>query len=417
MWRVLGIVVVSCGLVVRPAPSAAAQEPDVETRSSLTVRTSIRTTGLVSNSPNAPDLFPERNTADSMFRVRIEPEMRLNAKTTVSVAYEQRFRAGTGATGLAAFGILPSEAAPSFRIRPLIWRLRETPTAVWRHEIDRAHAHVRIRRADITIGRQAIGWGRCALFTAVDLFAPFSSLEADREWRAGVDAVRTDLKLTDRSSIELVGAFGRTLKTSTLGARVRGYAGTMDLEIVGGRRARDLFAGMTTSAAVGDAELHAEAAVFRVPADTWPDNARPVWKIVVGGSYRLPIGSGILAYSEYHYSGFGAVRPEDIRALVATPSFAARVIRGDLQILSRHAVGVTGAYEGSPEVAWSGQWLHNPGDRSGIVAPGLTYTFSDAVSLLATFYVPYGRPPKDGVLQSEYGAASLSGLLQLRLYF
>jgi hypothetical protein len=417
MCRALSIVVVSCGVVALAAPSATAQETDVETRSPLTVRTSIKATGLVSRSPNAPDLFPERTTADSMFRVRIEPEVRPSANTTVSIAYEQRFRYRSGATGLAAFGILPSEAATPFRIRPLVWRLSETPTAVWRHEIDRANAHVRVRRADITIGRQAIGWGRGVLFTAVDLFAPFSPLEADREWRAGVDAVRTDIKLTERSSIDLVGAFDRTLNDSAFAARARGYAGTVDLEVVGGRRAQDLFAGMTTSAAVGDAELHAEVAVFRVPADAAPDDFHPVWKVVVGGSYRFPIGSGILAYTEYHYSGFGAAHPEDIRALVSTPSFVERFIRGDLQILSRHAVGVTGSYEVSPEVAWSGQWLLNPSDHSGIVAPGLTYTFSDAVSLLATFYLPYGRPPEDGVLRSEYGAASLSGLLQLRLYF
>ena len=64
MWRVFRIVVVSCGVML-PAPSAYAQEPtDVETRSPLTVRTSIKATGLVSKSPNAPDLFPERTTAD-----------------------------------------------------------------------------------------------------------------------------------------------------------------------------------------------------------------------------------------------------------------------------------------------------------------------------------------------------------------
>ena len=417
MCHVLNIVVVSCGVLVLSALSSHAQETDAETPSPLTVRTSIKATSLVSRSPNAPDFFPERTTADSMFRVRIEPEIRPSANTTVSVAYEQRFRYKSGATGLAAFGILPSEAATPFRIRPLVWRLSETPTAMWRHEIDRANAHVRTRRAGLTIGRQAIGWGRGVLFTAVDLFAPFSPLEADREWRAGVDAVRTDIKLTERSSIDLVGAFGSTVNDSAFATRVRGYAGAMDLEVVGGRRAQDLFAGMTTSAAVGDAELHAEVAVFRVPVDATPNDFHPVWKVVVGGSYRFPIGSGILAYTEYHYSGFGAESPEEIRALVATPSFVGRFIRGDLQILSRHAVGLTGSYEVSPEVAWSGQWLLNPIDHSGIVAPGLTYTFSDAVSLLAMFYLPYGQPPEDGVLRSEYGAAPLSGLLQLRLYF
>jgi hypothetical protein len=45
---------------------------------------------------------------------------------------------------------------------------------------------------------------------------------------------------------------------------------------------------------VGDAELHAEVAVFRAPAAAAPDDFHPVWKVVVGGSYRFPLGSGIL---------------------------------------------------------------------------------------------------------------------------
>ena len=120
---------------------------------------------------------------------------------------------------------------------------------------------------------------------------------------------------------------------------------------------------------------------------------------------------------EYHYSWFGARHPEDILALLATPSFLERFVRGDMQILSRHAVGVTGSYEASPEITYSMQWLHNPGDRSGILAPAMTYTWNDAVSLLGTVYVPYGRPPAGKVIRSEYGAAPLSGLLQLRWYF
>ena len=135
------------------------------------------------------------------------------------------------------------------------------------------------------------------------------------------------------------------------------------------------------------------------------------------GRIDFPIGSGILAYAEYHYSGFGAEHPEEILVLLTTPSFLERFVRGDMQILSRHAIGVTGSYEASPEITYSGQWLHNPADQSGIVAPALTYTFNDALSLLGTVYVPYGRPPEGGLLRSEYGAAPLSGLLQLRVYF
>jgi hypothetical protein len=48
------------------------------------------------------------------------------------------------------------------------------------------------------------------LFGAVDLFSPFTPFEADREWRRGVDAVRCDLKLTDRASLDVVAAFGES---------------------------------------------------------------------------------------------------------------------------------------------------------------------------------------------------------------
>jgi hypothetical protein len=395
-------------------PSAAAQGGVAESPL-LIVRTSVKATGLVSRSKAAATTEPEQTDGESMLRLRIEPEIRATANTSFNFAYEQRLHYASAPTaGIGVIGILPSELATPFRIEPLVWRVGESAHGGWRHEIDRANAQVHLPRADLTLGRQAIGWGRGVMFTAIDLFAPFSPLEVDREWRSGVDAARADIKLTDRSSIDLVGAFGDTVNRSAFAARARGYAGSVDLEVVGGRRGQDLFAGVTSSAAVGDAEVHGEAAAFRVPEGT---NHDVVWKAVVGGSYRLPIGAGILAYAEYHYSGFGADQPEDILAMVATPSFVGRFVRGDVQILSRHAVGVTASYEASTEITYSAQWLYNPGDRSGIAAPAITYTFSDAVSVLGTVYVPYGRPPEGGVLRSEYGAAPLSGLVQLRWYF
>jgi hypothetical protein len=319
------------------APAAAAQDEEA-TPPSLTVRTSVKATGLISRSPATSTTVPEQTDGESMLRLRIEPAIRATANTSFSFAYEQRLHyASAPAVGIGVIGILPSELATPFRIEPLVWRVNESAHGAWRHEIDRANAQVHVRRADLTLGRQAIGWGRGVMFTSIDLFAPFSPLEVDREWRSGVDAARADIKLTDRSSIDLVAAFGDTIDRSAFAARARGYAGTVDVEVVGGRRGQDLFGGVTSSAAVGDAEVHGEAAAFRIPSGIGQD---VVWKAVVGGSYRVPIGAGILAYAEYHYSGFGANHPEEILALLATPSFAGRFVRGDVQILSRHAIGV-----------------------------------------------------------------------------
>ena len=399
------------------ASAADAQDTQPNPPSAFSLRTSIKASAFLFRAPDAPQLFPERSGAASMWRVRVEPEVKAGSRAVLTVAYEQRLRHASSVSGLTTVGLPSAQGQAPFRIRPLDWCLSESAGgASWRHEIDRANVRLGLGRAELTLGRQAVGWGRGVMFGAVDLFAPFSPLEADREWRRGVDALRADLKLTDRSSIDLVGAIGTTWDRSAVAARMRGYAGPVDLEVVGGRRARDPFAGVTTSAAVGDAELHGELAAFHVPADARAGASGPVWKAVVGGSYRFPIGSGILAYAEYHYSGFGSPRAEDILPMLGTPDFTERYLRGDTQILSRHAIAVTGAYEATTDVSLAGQWVHNPRDRSGIIAPSLTFTVSDEVSLLGTTYVPYGRPPRGSLLRSEYGAASLSGLLQLRVY-
>jgi hypothetical protein len=416
-WRRCLVIAGAAAAVAGPAAALAQTPSPTPPAAAFRLRTALKASVFVFRAPDAPELFPDRTGAESVWRFRVEPEVQAGTNTVFTFGYEQRLRNTASASGLLTAGILPSQAAAPFRLRALDWSLMQSSSASWRHEIDRASARWRAGRADLTLGRQAIGWGRGVMFGAVDLFAPFSPLEADREWRRGVDAVRADIKLTDRSSVDVVGAFGPSWDRSALATRVRGYAGSVDVEVMGGRRARDLFAGATTSAAVGDAELHGELAAFHLPADAPTHEGRVAWKAVVGGSYRFPIGSGILTYAEYHYSGFGAPRPGDILPLLSTPAFMERYLRGDTQILSRHAMAVIGSYEQSPEFSYSGQWIHTFKDRSGIVSPGMTYTLNDQASVLATAYLPYGPPPRGLQLQSEFGAASLSALLQLRLYF
>ena len=403
-------------LLMHP-PFLIAQDGRAEaSTTAFALRTSVKASAIVFRTPDWPELFPERTGAESMWRLRVEPEARSGQNVVFALAYEQQLRYASSAAGVATMGILPSQAAAPYRLVALDWNLIASSGASWRHEIDRASAKIQVGRTDVTVGRQAIGWGRGVMFGAVDLFAPFSPLEADREWRRGVDAIRTNLKLTDRSSLDILGAFGSEWDRSAVAARVSGFAGPIDVEVMGGRRAQDWFSGLTTSAAVGDAEVHGEVAGFRVPTDVFEDDSRLVWKAVVGGSYRLPIGSGILAYVEYHYSGFGAAHPEDILRMLSSPDFRERYLRGDTQILSRHALALAGTYQASPEFTYAGQWVHNPRDRSGIVAPSVTYTRSDHVSLLGTAYIPYGPRPRAQAFGSEFGTSPLSVLLQLRIY-
>jgi hypothetical protein len=155
---------------------------------------------------------------------------------------------------------------------------------------------------------------------------------------------------------------------------------------------------------------------FRTPEPLPGSQSRLLWKAVAGGSYRLPFGSGVLVFAEYHYSQFGASNPAEIIPLLSNSTFAARYARGDTQILGRHAIATTASYEQSPEVTLSSQWVQSPADGSGVVAPAVTLTLGDRVSVLLATYLPYGQPPTQYSLHSEYGSAARSGFLQLRLY-
>lgn len=399
------------------ATVAVADDPSSNDGASLKLRTSFKGSLLLSRSPDAPPGLRESDRATSFWRLRLEPEARLGSAVHLALAYEHRLRVSSHSENAGALGVLPPEGEAPYRIRPLDWQISRSPRAAWRHEIDRAYLGVHLPGVELTAGRQAIGWGRGVLFGAVDLFAPFTPLEADREWRRGVDALRADFKLSNRASLDVVGAFGETLDASTLAGRLRGYAGKADLELVAGRRARDLFAGVTSSAAVGDAEIHGELAVFRAPeALPGAGERRVAVKAVAGGSHRFAVANGLLVWAEYHYSGFGLRRAADIPVRMTDPAFRERYLRGDTQILGRHAIGVLASLEVSPELTVGGQWLQSPADGSGVAAPSATVTFGDRISLLATAYFSFGRPARGGVPGSEYGATPRSVFVQVRIY-
>jgi hypothetical protein len=255
----------------------------------------------------------------------------------------------------------------------------------------------------------------------VDVFAPFSPLEIDREWRRGVDAVRIERHISDTSSVELIGAFGPTWKQSGLLGRARGYFGDIDAELIFGKRAEDTMLGGTVSGAIGDAEAHAELALFNTPetqanGGLW-GNDHQVGKLVLGSSYTFNVGNGLTLLGEYHYSGFGVKNIDDATSHLKSSDFLKRFLRGDSQILGREALAFQATYPFSH--VWNGTLLvlQSPLDGSGVLSPSLTWDFSDNSSLVGSVFVPWGDKPSAGMIRSQYGGTPLSLFLQLRVYY
>ncbi|MHB8872162.1 MAG: hypothetical protein ACYC8T_00600 [Myxococcaceae bacterium] len=398
-----------------------ADEPESSEPGPFRFASALKSTGLVSRARGDELLFPQRVGAQSLWRLRLEPELRPTSSLTATLAYEQRLQLQSAGPELLLLGPLPAAQAPApYRVTQLDWSLATAPGLFWRHEIDRAQLSIHLERAEVTVGRQAIGWGRGDLFGAVDLFAPFSPVEFDREWRRGVDAVRADVKVGERYSVDLVAAFAETVNGSAFAARARGDLGPADAELVFGRRAEDLFAGATASAPVSGAEVHAELAFFWLPRP-WLfggafGNDRLVPKAVAGASYYLGVGDGLNLVGEYHYSGFGAPRPEEVLPALLDPEFQSRFLRGDSQILGRHALAALATYTLGMSGSAALQVLVDPSDGSGLVSPSVSLDLGESITVLAGAYFPFGAPPEGATLKSQFGATPLSGLVQLRVY-
>jgi hypothetical protein len=378
---------------------------------------------LTSHAPDDPTLYPQRDTWTELFRLRLGLNVQYYDWLSGELAYEQRAKwLSDRAAGAAGGDILPSEAAAPFRIRQLDWEITEAKEVFfYRHEIDRAVVAFHVDWGEVTLGRQAIGLGRGTLFSAVDVFAPFSPLEIDREWRRGVDAVRIERHISDASSVELIGAFGATWEQSALLGRARGYFGDVDAELIFGKRAGDTMLGGTASAAVGDAEAHGELAFFDTP-ETQPDgglwgNDHQVGKLIAGGSYTFNIGNGLTLLGEYHYSGFGVKDIADATNRLKSSDFLERFLRGDSQILGREALAFQATYPFSNVSNGALLVLQSPSDGSGVLSPSLTWDFSDNASLLGSVFIPWGDEPSAGTIRSEYGGTPVSLFLQLRVYY
>lgn len=379
----------------------------------------LKWTSLLSHAPAAPLLYPERWSAASLWRGRLALGGQATERLHLRLAYEQRARSvsqGAGVGGGA--GILVPESRAPYRLRPVdraLVTIGETFT--YSHELDRALVVWRLGRSEFQLGRQAIGWGRGVFFGAVDIFAPFNPLESDREWRRGVDALRASVALGDLFSVEGVAALGASVDESAFVARLHGYVGEVDGELLLGRRRRDLFAGTAWSLPVKDAEVHGEWALFKTPEPVATTGADLLIKALVGASYAWDIQGGLLLMGEYHFSGFGVGDIAELSEHLLDADYRQRLLLGDAQILGRHAGAVQLVRGIGNAVPLTLGWVFAPTDGSGVLTGAVTWVFSDALTLAASAYWPYGEGPGPAALQSEYGGAAKSGLLQISFYY
>ena len=307
-----------------------------------------------------------------------------------------------------------------------------TRGALW---LDRLNVKLSLPRADLTIGRQAITFGKAHFWNPLDVYLPFDPRQFDRDYKPGVDAVRLDVPLGSFSGFNLVGVFGRELdlagnftdrnrdlSASWYGSSVlaRGYATIKgwDLAVQGGK----IYGGWQIGAgAVGEVrgvQFRAEAAWFwaedspALPLPLAGNLYEDAFTGVLGMSYRFQ--NSLLVEAEVLYNGGG----EDDRLETAL----VRTRNGALLHLGLWLAGFTASYELTPLTVGRLSVIQSLSDGSMQVQPMIVRSLADNAELVLGLSLNLGdRPGADAfglpVVRSEFGSYPDYLFAEVKFYF
>ena len=298
----------------------------------------LRTTSVATRNYDQPLLWGRDNDADGrtdlalrvIARGRPHPRLRWEAHAVGDLALTTSARAGAGLAnllGTAGGGEVPYRLTSARREWGDAGDVRASV------HVDRAWLRVALESADITVGRQAVTFGKTWLWNPLDLFLPFGSTQFDRDYKPGVDAVRLDLPLGDLSGATLVGVPGRERSgtppagpggawdRSALVARVFGNTRGWDLAAQGGKVLGGYHLGGAFTGELASLQLRGEAAWFAALEESGA--GAPAGSVVdshLGGVAGVGRGFAVRdlqLQAEYFYNGAARGNLKERLALVA----------------------------------------------------------------------------------------------------
>ena len=314
------------------------------------------------------------------------------------------------------------------------WHTDDNSSAIfW---LDRANLKSAFSNADLTVGRQPITFGKAYFWNPLDVFLPFDPLQFDRDYKAGVDAVRADITVGRFTGANLVAAAGRKLDAfgefvddgsflaaSWYGSALLAHIFTThegwDLALQGGKIYGGYQLGGGLVGEIGPIETRVETAYFWAQDDSEPlpdpqegTLVESYFTAVLGVGHRFD--NSLTLEFEYFYNGAGD--SDDLNA-----SFL-RFITGNILQMSRNSTGFFISYEFLPILLGQFLWLHSWDDPSSSIQPILNWSTTDNIDLLLGANINIGdrpdvTPALDIQIQSEFGTFPDLYFFQFKWYF
>ena len=299
--------------------------------------------------------------------------------------------------------------------------------------VDRLNARFTLPDVDITIGRQAITFGKAWFFNPLDNYLPFDAGTVDRVYKAGVDALRVDIPLGNFSGINFIAVAGQRndfpeMQYSDKGNFACDYYGSSiiaryftsingwDYSVQGGKVYGGYQIGGGLIGEIGDYQIRSEGAylfasdskpMFSFDGDLYENHLD--FAVGIGRYYS----NGLNVDVEYFHNG--AAIADDIFASLT------RLLKGANSHLSRDLVGVNVTCAFHPLINGQMACIYSIDDSSFSLQPNLAYSVNDETDFRIGISMNFGKKPMEKseitIPRSEFGSYPNIIYAELTHYF
>ncbi len=350
----------------------------------------------------------------------------------------------------------------AFDDRLTYWSDSHNSTHLW---TDRAAVKFSPDWGDITIGRQAVTFGKAYFWNPLDVYQPFDPSQFDRDYKSGVDAIRIDLALGNFSGATLICAAGRDVYNfdpqseenstidmdwygSSILARIFTNYREWDFAAQGGKVYGGWHSGGGLVGELKSIEFRAEGAYFwaedspalpafyankaplngltPIPPQTAPDGRlfESGFTGVAGLGHRFE--NSIILELEYLYNQNGA----DDDPVEITKNWTRLASKSMIQV-GRHLLGASASYQYSSLTTARLGAIYSLSDKSVQIQPSMTTSMTDDMELIVGGILNFGERPSaqlrvnpflgvyslETQINSEFGAQPHTFFIEGKFYF
>ena len=315
------------------------------------------------------------------------------------------------------------------------WNLYEKEKLRTAVRLDRMNVKIALPWLDITLGRQAVTFGKAYFWNPLDVFLPFKSIQMDRDYKTGIDGIRVDLPLGLYSGINLLCIAGKEIyfddsfAQTRVSPNVSWYGSAMliryfttnkewDLSFQAGKIYGGYHTGGGMTGELGPLEFRMEAAYFfsqkqiSLP-DPLPDKLLDDYLTAVFGIGRR-FDNGLLVEIEVFLNG--RAQTEYLESALL------RLVHGSNDHLSTRLLGTMLSYDLLPIINSRLVWIYSLSDRTSLFQPSLSISLTDESDLILGGNICLGETPYLSQNQyprilSEFGTYPDVLYLEYRIYF